>query len=769
MLMQPGHNDLSQGHSGVRRLDMLALDLPTLLKLVRRRILSILLWVALALAIGAIYILTTTPLFTSTASILLDGRNTQVFDHGNRPSTYLDLGLDSPNVDSQVEIMQSEAVAVSVIKELGLQNDPEFTAPRNAIMGAVSSWIGSVISAIKPAAEDVRPQEDSISRAVIDGFQRRVGVKREGQTYLINLSFSSNDPNKAATIANALAAAYLNEGLNAKYASIKRGSEWLEARIQELRERVTNADRVVQRFKAENNIVLNETGGLNTEDQLANAANQITIKHSEVLALEARRARVQALITGNGTHTEVAESLDSDVINKLRDRYVQASARYAELSGRYGVQHEAVRRIQAEMRDLNRQILDQYAAAATVRLDDAKRAEADQRATYDRLAQQVSRENQARVQLKDLEIDANTSKTLYENFLNSYKAMTQQASFPVAEARVLSPATPPRTKSDPKTVLVLLLSLVGGGSLGLALALLRELTDDVFRMPTQIPPAFRAPCLGVLPEMKLTSEFLSASGRAGGDLNDVPRPLTLTRETVKYRYAVLNPFSRYTEALRAARIAIDYAAVNDSAKVIGITSSVPGEGKTTTSANIAQLIASTGKKVLLVDVDLRTCSLTNALSPGRSSGLAEYLAEGGSVTDAIYVDAETGVNFLPAMGVGSLQLSPEAISSDHMANFLSWARSTYDYVILDLPPLAPVVDVRAISPLVDGFIYIVEWGKTSINTVTYALETVPVLQERLLGVLLNRVDLKALRSYFKDAGNAYGNVYLLGRYYRGNN
>jgi succinoglycan biosynthesis transport protein ExoP len=227
-------------------------------------------------------------------------------------------------------------------------------------------------------------------------------------------------------------------------------------------------------------------------------------------------------------------------------------------------------------------------------------------------------------------------------------------------------------------------------------------------------------------------------------------------------WAVVNmPLSRFAEAIRSVKLGIELRAMQSSNKVIGITSSLPHEGKSTIAASLAQLIAEAGKSVILIDCDLRNPSLSNALTPNATTGLLEVISGGQQIDETIWKEPKTNMVFLPSVKRLPLLHSSEILMTEQMRKLFERLRSNYDYVIVDLPPLSPIVDVRATAPLVDCFVLIVEWAKTKIDVVQHALHTAPNVYENLAGVVLNKTDIKSLARYDYYTSDYYNDDHYL--------
>jgi len=396
------------------------------------------------------------------------------------------------------------------------------------------------------------------------------------------------------------------------------------------------------------------------------------------------------------------------------------------------------------LQELSR-IAEVYRADADV----AKRSEDELVASLAKARAETDSTNSAQVTLRELERQANTYRNLYESFLDRYKSSIQQQSFPITDARVLTSATPPREKSSPKTILSVVLALIGGSLLGAGIAFSRALNDKVFRTPAQIETILGVPCLGVVPKL-VAKKTTVKKGAAAQPANTAARPLK--RELGLLRLAAREPLSRFAETLRSVRLTADLGRDNGSMRVIGVVSSVPGEGKSTIAMNLAELIASSGKRVLIIDADLRNPALSNEVAPDRQNGLLEFLLGKVALADIVYTNSSGTLGFVPARH-GQASHTSELLGSVRMEELLADARNVYDYVIVDLPPLAPVVDARAIAGAIDGFVFVVEWGQTSFATATHALHETPVVNTKVIGCVLNKTDLKDLRIQAMSRGS----------------
>ena len=269
--------------------------------------------------------------------------------------------------------------------------------------------------------------------------------------------------------------------------------------------------------------------------------------------------------------------------------------------------------------------------------------------------------------------------------------------------------------------------------------------DRVFRTSAQIEAALELPCLSLVPALRAPKPPKPTFGscQAEQDL----RQRTISTRSQIHSSVISKPFSRFAEAIRSIKLAIDLSPTKTSNQVIGITSALPNEGKTTIAASLAQLIGHSGKSVIIVDCDLRNPSLSASLAPNATAGIIEVINDRQPIEETVWRDPTTNLVFLPAVRRGPLLHTSEILSAESMLKLFDRLRSTYDYIVVDLPPLTPLVDVRATTPLIDCFVLVVEWGQTKIDVVQHALHTAPNIYECMIGTVLNKTNINAMTRY----------------------
>ncbi|WP_454650389.1 Wzz/FepE/Etk N-terminal domain-containing protein [Bradyrhizobium liaoningense] len=695
-------------------------------------------WPIIAVCVGAslalviVYLATAQPMYTANARIMMDTRQAQVLDKDSNTSSAL---IDTGYVDSQVEIINSDDLILSVVRRLKLTEDPEFNGSSPGLLSLIIGKVTSLFGSREPASQE------RIEHAVVEQVQKNLRTERVLTTYVLSLNYRSRSPDKAAKIANAVANAYLVGALEAKYQSTKRATEWLQQRSLELSEQATASDRAVQSFKAEHNIV-GTSRGLMSEQQLSDLNTQLVQARASTAEAKARLDRIDAISDQDLAQPTVTDALNNAVITRLRAQYLDLQAQYADWSRRYGKQHLAAVNLANKMEELRKNIADELRRIGDAYRSDyeiAKSREASLEKNVKELVAQAGHTGQAEVKLRDLESAADTYRNLYNNFLEKLQSATQNQSFPLSEARLISTATKPDRKSSPRTVLALVGGLVGGLCLGFGVAFARELLSDVLRTPSEVEDELGVKCLGVLPDIR-------SSTKAG------PSDLS--------RYVVDHPFSRFAETLRNIKVSIDVARLTREIKVIGIVSSLPKEGKTTVAANFAQLVALTGHRTVLIDGDLHTRSLTRELAPNAKSGLVEALNDPASLGYHVQRSKETGLDFLPSVVASRMVNSADVIGSKAMAELLKVLRDHYEYIVIDLAPVMPVADSKAVSFLIDAMVYVIEWGQTTRSALQESVSGSEVLQKKLLGAVLNRANPKMLKRIEAYKGKHHNSYYV---------
>jgi succinoglycan biosynthesis transport protein ExoP len=549
---------------------------------VRRNLRLILAFLCLTIGLSAVYLLFATPRFTAEAALYIEKPPIRAV---KSETVSGDNSVDSKTIDSQVEILKSDAIATSVVKSLQLAENAAFT--------------GSSISGLTTEQHAMRV------------LRKNMSVSRVGLSSVIKINFTDSDPQRAARIANAVAAAYIESRINARSHAAATAASWLEARLRDLQKRAADAEKLVQEFQAKN---------------------------------------------------EIGEQ----------------------------------------------------------------------------------------AKLNELRANATTYRRLYDSFFERYAEAGQQQSFQLAEGQIVSPALPPAFKSKPKATLVLPIAVFGGLCLGLGIAAWRELSDRTFRTPEQVTERLKIDCLGALEWIRKLNQRPLALSEWFNALNVRFRNKSADSEFIEsglFSYVLKYPTSHFAETIRSIRLSCDLLLPEQQSRIIGFTSALEGEGKSTLAANFARLVSRAGRRVLLIDADFRKRTLSRTMTPRASRGWCDLALERAAAEEVIRTGGASKMHFFPLLEMAEPFESMEFLASENARTMFEGLRRQYDYIIVDLPSLVSVIDVRASTATIDAYVLVVEWGKTSTETVQCALASAQGMHRKLLGAVLNKTDLRTTHSY----------------------
>lgn len=676
--------------------------------------------------------------YEGVATVQIDPRAKKIV---NIEGVLADLKADAATIDSEVEIIKSKAIAVKVIDQLNLRHDPEFAAPPQWRLIATKLGVmappappearGPVIEdEITRKSRDIWgvwfgldgglqvPERDEVART----FESRLKVARIRSSHLIEIRFSSASSVRAAQIVNAIAEAYIRAQIEAKSKATEVAGELIDDRLKGLREKVGAAEREVERFKAENNI-FNSDGSLLVERQLTREMEALVAARNQTGEARARHeAARRMMLEGEGSDA-IADVLQNNTVRLLRDELTKALRREAELGTKYGARHPEMQRIAADIAKAQSELASEIGKITrnlktelTVAADREKQLEA----RIESIKQQINAAKDQQWKLRELEREATASKQLLEALLQRNKQTEETLGLQLPDARIVTAADVPLYPSSPKRKLIVFGAVGVGLVLGIALAFLIELMSAGFTRPEQLEQMLKIAHLSSLPIVE-------------GSRRDADRLRV-------YRQMLADQRGMYAEAIRAMRHEIDRARRPDTGAVVLITSSVAGEGKSVTASNLALHYAITGHRTLLIDADLRKREITRTLSLGGRPGLLEVLAKGQPLEQAVVRDATSGLFVLPASAKADERYSAsELLDSDRMQRVIVALRRQYDTIIVDAPPLLPVLDARVLALQADQIVMVTAWRCTPRSQVRRALRLISDQSRKIVGAVLSQV------------------------------
>lgn len=725
------------------------IDLDRLAAIVARRYRMILLTVALAAALAGLYLLLATPVYTSATQILLDEDLAKYAEEAQPVQSAQQV---DQQISSAVEILKSNEMALRVVDEGNLSENALILNPPKSLLSHAKDMVKGTFSLFSLGGEPLSETSARNGRRQKAAalLQQSLTVERVARSSVISVSFRSTDPKLAASIAASYADAYLTDQLNANFDATERASLWLQERLADLGARSQAAALEVETFKARNGLT-SPRGELMSEQQLADLNSQLIIAQADVASASARYRQYQEIIdkgpesaVENATITSTGS--DNSVIAGLRERYLSIEKREREVSENFGEDHPQAVALRAAKSEAEQQIFRELQRLTENYRNEFEVAQSRERSLRENIAGvtgENSQANKSLVELRGLEQKSQALKSLYQTYLQRYEEASQQQSFPIAKARIISKAGVPVSPSSPRRSMTLALAVILGLMAGGGLTMLLEFRERFFRVGEDVSRNLDLKFLGYAPAVGMPRSRAPFWRKTAGDVAGKPR---LSFDEIA-RIAVDMPHSSFAETLRNAKLASDVILQDKSQRVIGVISPLPGEGKSTVALNFARLLASMGKRTLLIDADIRNPGLSRAMVSQPENGLVEVVLGQVAWTSAVRVDNRTKLAILPVSVPKELFHTSELLSSQGMKALIDNARKMFEYVIVDLAPIAPVVDAKAFAPQVDGFLMVTEWGKTPVKMLRDILRLEPQIKSKILGVVLNKVDMSKIAKY----------------------
>jgi len=714
------------------------INLEDYIKLLRRHKWGIIGILSLATLIGILTALSMQRMYTSFVTLLIEPETPKIVSmdplEGRTNIMYF--------YETQYEIIHSRTVAREVIKRLSLQIHPDFSdhpSTKNTGFSLQSilhpnfkEFIPAEWLPLEPGEiESDEDKKDPLAK-IITNFQKRLSVKGREKSQVVTISFESSSPELSAKIANTIAQVYVETGMESRLSIAKQATSWLTGRLSELRKQLAASEDALQRFQKRAKIFDSQSQQNIIKDKLANITEKLIQAQADRVKAETMYNQVLEAERTGKNYESLKSVLEHPLLQKLNEEQSHLQRRYAELSERYGEKHPKMIAAKSDIREAERRLKSEIAKVVNgirQEYEVAVRNEKELKLLGERIKRGMQQLKGKEFQLAKLEREVEANRQLYNMFLTRFKETDISGKENVTNVRVIDPAEPPILPSKPRKKLIVLGYMIGGLIFGVLFAFVKDSLDKTFKNSEDVERILKIPALGSLYTLR------KERGK-----NLVPE-----------QYSLENPQSAFAESVNNIRTGVLFSNIDYPPHIMVITSAVPGEGKTTLSANLAASLSKLGN-TLLIDADLRKPGLARIFNIHKEEGLTGLVSGQCSASDTIFTIEKSKGHFriLPC---GKLPINPlEFLSSRKFKILLEKLKEKFDYIVIDTAPVLPYSDAIAVSSIADEIILLVKADDTSHNIAIDALKRLNASNLTPLGVVLSQV-------HPKYGSKGYGGYY----------
>ena len=692
----------------------------------------------LCLAAGAAVLATMPPRYTAQATMMLGIPAPRITDI---EAVLQGREVTSTTLQSEQYVVASRAVAQRVIDELALHEDPEFNPALREppawkqqiepVKAAAKDFVKSLLPADEDgadaAAAPALPEqvlEDLRRQSVINVLLSRLTVTPLSRSHVMSIAAESEDRFKAARIANAVVAEYIDSQVSQKSETTESANTWLDQQIETLRAQVAEAEQAVQDYRAQYNLYETKSDSL-VAQEIAELNGQIASAEGARAEARSQLSQVRRMQEQPGGFDALPSVLASPLIQSLRQAEVELQSELAELASTLGPKHPQRLDVASQLEDVKQRIAGEVGKVVEALRHQAASADARYASLRNRLAElrsELGDNSRQSVRLQELQRKADADRRLLEDFMRRVKETEVQRGVQAPDARMVSAAAVPGVPSYPPDKLILAASGLGGVLLGMLLALFLDRLDGSFRTRDDLEGASGLSTLALVPKVR-------GRGRRSAD-----------------RGLLGDPTSTFAAAVRRLHARLELAgSVSHRDRTFMFTSSVPEEGKSAISAAVARLAAHSGRRVILLDCDWQRPVLHRMFGQAASPGLTDLLSGDATPDEVVFHDDRSGAHVMFAGTPGDMP--DDAARLRHLPALLQTLSRHYDMVVIDTAPILVGTEASQIAGMVDSVVYVVQWGRTPRQVVMNGLRHMADIGARMGGVVLSQVDARRYRRY----------------------
>ncbi len=666
------------------------------------------------------------PVYKATCQVLIERENPNVVNIQEV------MAIDASSTDyyqTQYEILKSKDLAEMVIEHLNLANNKEFNPEPKIGLGTIIGTIKGAISNIFFGTEEEGEKVDKKNQ-LIKAYLGRLKIEPIRNSRLVNINFEAHNPKLAAHIANTHAKLYIDQTLERKFSASQEAIGWLNNRIKDVKRKLEESEAALHKYRQENDLV--SVDFEESHNIIVQKLNELSTALTQAKTARIEKENLYNELKRLSKKPEMVQSMPAVVINpliqQLKAEYIKARVEYSELSRKYGPEHPQMIRQKSQIKEIESKIAKEVkniARSIETEYRVAKRQEQSLIRVLEKQKTEAMALHEKEIQYNVLRRDVDSTRALYESILKRLKEASVTEDLKASNITVVDPARIPDIPSKPKKKLNILLAIICGLTMGIGLAFFFEYLDNTIKTAEEVERHLKIPFLGPVGRLSIAK--------------DNPDNAELV--------ALKEPKSQISEMLRNIRTNILFSASDHPRKAILVTSAIQLEGKTFLVANLAISLAQMGKRVILVDSDLRRPRIHSIFGLKKSPGLTDTLVaeiSGESATQ------DTELENLKFIACGTIPPNPaELLSSKGMTKLIDDLRKEFDFILFDSPPVMSVTDAVVLATLVDGVVMVIKGAETPRPPIQRAIGQLSEVNVRVLGGVLNNIDLKKRGYYYQ--------------------
>lgn len=693
------------------------------LKIVRKRMWMVIVLFVVVVAVVTIKTFKTIPTYQATARVVLEQNKINVgFQQVVSDTQFTSIDFYA----NQCETIKSRSLAKKVIDSLDLKNNPEFNPPPE----------GKDHTLVQEKVHDPFTETRFINK-----FLGPLKVTLMRNSGVVSISYEGPNPQLITGITNTLVKSYIEQDWEKRYNMAKDALDWLNKQLKDVKIVLEESEAALQRYKKENDLIAIES--VRSNDNIASERQNVVLQklmelNAAVTNAKTERVRLEVLYNKlkefknardkDETIQSIPGVVQNGLIQTLKANYARAENEFSTLSQRYGVRHPKMIQLTVElntMRDTILKEVDRICESIATEYEIAKNRETTLLEILEQQKNEVFALGDKAIQYGVLKREVDTNKQMYETLLTRMKETNLTEDLKTSNIKVLDYAEVPIKPIKPKKSLNILLGIIVGLTCGVGIAFFMEYLDNKLRTQEDVEKYLKTSLLGIVGHIPLEN-----------------------REDIKITELIAHDMPKHTitEALRYIRTSIMFSHPDNPKKIILVTSATPSEGKSLISSNLAIVMAQTGKKVLLIDADLRKPTVHKLFQVDKSLGLSNLLVK---TSDLCAVLQTTHIPNVSAIACGPIPPNPsELLSSPVLAENLALARKEFEWILIDSPPILSVTDARILSKIVDGIVFVMNGNKANRDVVQKAMSFLSDVNDKMLGVVINDVDLSRDKYYY---------------------